>query len=229
MRGVLIRLELDTDLLIGHVFTSLQVEAHIHRAVCAAKIYFCGAAPPPRPREADEPASVLRTGPRELPGDHDQQLPASSHAATTKVYTMFFFNARTFLLFTDFSQKEFWLYSQLSRARIFTRPRVCRFSFIAKKEGRFSAFYLMMSFSLFDEMRLLGSPVPAGRSEPEACTFFQRQCGALSRRHKPCATPARPEGAFRCEDTRRVSAANLKHERFVERSTVYSFRKISHA
>ena len=152
--GVLIRLELDTDLLIGHVFTSLQVEAHIHRAVCAAKIYFCGAAPPPRPREADEPASVLRTGPRELPGDHDQQLPASSHAATTKVYTMFFFNARTFLLFTDFSQKEFWLYSQLSRARIFTRPRVCRFSFIVKKEGRFSAFYLMMSFSLFDEMQL---------------------------------------------------------------------------
>jgi hypothetical protein len=67
---------------------------------------------------------------------------------------MFFFNARTFLLFTDFSQKEFWLYSQLSRARIFTRPRVCRFSFIVKKEGRFSAFYLMMSFSFFDEMRL---------------------------------------------------------------------------
>ena len=60
---------------------------------------------------------------------------------------MFFFNARTFLLFTDFSQKEFWLYSQLSRARIFTRPRVCRFSFIVKKEGRFSAFYLIVSLA----------------------------------------------------------------------------------
>ena len=38
----------------------------------------------------------------------------------------------------------------------------------------------MMSFPFFDEIRLLGSPVPAGRSEPEACAFFQRQRGALS-------------------------------------------------
>ena len=47
--------------------------------------------------------------------------------------------------------------------------------------------------------------------------------------NKSAVTPECFEETFRREDTRRVSAANLKHERFVEKSTVYSFRKISHA
>ena len=47
--------------------------------------------------------------------------------------------------------------------------------------------------------------------------------------NKPCATPECPKGTFRCEVTRRVSAANLKHERFGVKSTMCSSRKISHA
>ena len=57
----------------------------------------------------------------------------------------------------------------------------------------------MMSFSLFDEMRLPDSPVPAGRSEPEACTFCRKEYCVLFSENKPCAAPAQLEELRRCE------------------------------
>ena len=72
-------------------------------------------------------------------------------------------------------------------------------------------------------------PPQGERSEPEACVFSYRQRSALSVGNKPCTTPECPEGAFRCEVTRRVSAANLKHVRFGDQATVWLDRKISHA
>ena len=65
-------------------------------------------------------------------------------------------------------------------------------------------------------------------NKPSGTPAHRRWVGAESE-NKPTATPERPKGAFRCEVTRRVSAANLEHVRFGEKSIVCSFRKISHA
>ena len=63
-------------------------------------------------------------------------------------------------------------------------------------------------------------------NKPSGTPAHRRWVGAESE-NKPCATPECPEGAFRCEVTRRVSAANLEVERFGAKSTVYSLWKIS--
>ena len=63
-------------------------------------------------------------------------------------------------------------------------------------------------------------------NKPSETPAHRRWVGAESE-NKPCGTPECPEGSFRCEVTRRVSAANLEVERFGAKSTVYSLRKIS--
>ena len=47
--------------------------------------------------------------------------------------------------------------------------------------------------------RFLGSPF-VGRSAAEACAFWSQSPGGALTENKPCATPERPEGAFRCEE-----------------------------
>ena len=44
-----------------------------------------------------------------------------------------------------------------------------------------------------------GSPF-VGRSAAEACAFWSQSPGGALTENKPCATPERPEGAFRCEE-----------------------------
>ena len=56
-------------------------------------------------------------------------------------------------------------------------------------------------------------------NKPSGTPAHQRWVGAESE-NKPTETPECPEGAFRCEDTRRVRAANLKHVRFPTDSAV---------
>ena len=56
-------------------------------------------------------------------------------------------------------------------------------------------------------------------NKPSETPAHRRWVGAESE-NKQCATPERPEGSFRCEVTRRVSAANLKHARFPTDSAV---------